>query len=194
MARSDAIYAHFSNRFDNNEIRLTPSSFPSDRPGAHERVLCETATDPAASSVLRARPFNRVEKKVTGLRVVRAIHAFALLSIPFPSRPRRRRRRLDNATRRSIPSSPASRRGWTRMNGREKPRKKKEREEGGGGEQERGSRRKYFDESPGAYGTFFSREFQLARRVLCGNLRGEMEKTLIRGATPDSTEPAHHNT
>lgn len=32
--------------------------------------------------------------------------------------------------------------------------------------------------------TFFSWKFQPAHRILCGNLRAEMEKTLIRGAAP----------
>lgn len=52
------------------------------------------------------------------------------------------------------------------------------------GRNKKGSWRKYFDESPGTYEVFFLREFQSARRILCENLRGEMEKTLIRGATP----------
>lgn len=58
------------------------------------------------------------------------------------------------------------------------------------GRNKKGSWRKYFDESPGAYETFFLREFQSARRVLCENLRGKMEKTLTCGAT--AARPSGH--
>lgn len=56
-----------------------PLAIESARNGAHVRVLCETATDPAASLVPPARPFNRVKKKAPGLRVVR------VQSVPPPS-------------------------------------------------------------------------------------------------------------